>query len=324
MNARHNRETWSHGLLPERAAAVFGISVLLAGGLVHSADTSAFLAGAEQAPVAGASFDAGIEAAEASASQSWNAARLTRRSRASSYHDFLRIVWVPPGLKITTLGKPKAKRAFVTATSLLEPPATVDEIINFVGNYYHHGQDFAVMVCRPPLADRSVTDPTLATWPNVLPIIKNDLGDCSASTLTPGQREICSVAERYQDRKFVVYARGLRQTLDVAAQLFRTRDSQNALWDDFGIATAFSGLGFAVWGSSTPAAATKPLSVATVLQRSVVPEYVLKNVTLQEANCHCVQVPDSEALHQAPVDPTAIWAAGDLVEGACVQLPALP
>lgn len=253
-----------------------------------------------------------------------NAASLTRRSRAAAYHDFLRVVWVPPGLRITTVGKPRAKRAFFTASSFLNPPATVDQVVSFVGGAYREGQDLGLMVCRPPVADASVTQPILATWPNVLPLIKNDLGDCEAGTLTPGEREICTVAEQYRDRKFLMYTQGLRQTLDVAVQLFATELGQNALWDDFSIGNAFTGLGFTVWGSSTPDTPTTPLTAGSMLQRSVVPEYLLRNVTLQDGNCRCVQVPESESLHKEPVDPASIWAVGRLDDGACRQLPALP
>ncbi|MFO1417961.1 MAG: hypothetical protein U1E83_04770 [Methylotetracoccus sp.] len=253
-----------------------------------------------------------------------NAASLTRRSRAAAYHDFLRVIWVPPGLRITTVGKPRAKRAFFTASSFLSPPATVDQVVSFVGASYREGQDLALMVCRPPVDDVSVTQPILATWPKVLPLIKNDLGDCEAGTLTPGEQEICVVAGRYRDRKFLSYTQGLKQTLDLAAQLFATELSRNALWDDFSIGNAFSGLGFTVWGSSTPDTPTTPLTAGAMLQRSVVPEYLLRNVTLPDGNCRCVQVPESESLHKAPVDPVAIWAAGRLDDGACRQFPALP
>jgi len=253
-----------------------------------------------------------------------NVATVTRRSRAGDFHDFLRLIWVPPGLKITTLGKPRAKRAFFTASSFLNPPAPVDAVVHFVGNNYRTGQDLGVMVCRPLPSDLTRTDPILATWPKVLPVIKRELGDCAAGTLTRGEKELCAVAERYQDRRFLVYARGLKETLNLAVELFRTEARRNALWDDFSIGNAFSGLGFTIWGSSTPEASTKALYTAVVLQRSVVPEYLLRNVTLQEANCRCVQVPESEALHQELVDPSAIWAAGELDQGACRQLPALP
>lgn len=305
------------------AAILVMTMVLSGGGSAAGSEAVSSEPGVQQVASFGAGVDRTNDAQPQNASEARNAATVTRRSRASGYHDFLRIVWVPSGLKVTTLGKPTAKRVFVTAASFLDPPATVDEVVNFVGNYYHYNQDFAVMVCRPPIAERAKTEPKLATWPNVLPIIKKDLGDCAAGTLTPGEREICTVAERYRDRKFDIYARGLRRTLNVASQLFETTESQNALWDDFGIATAFSGLGFTVWGSSTPSTTVR-MTTAAILQHSVVPEYLLKNVTLQDANCRCVQVPESEPLHTAPVDPAAIWAAGQLDGGACRQLPALP
>jgi hypothetical protein len=310
----------SRSVLLPRALSLTLVAVTAGMGTVHAQGNTMPEAETRTSTPVASSETVEAPAIEDGSARRRNAAATTRRSRAHRYHDFLRIAWVPPGLQVTTLGKPKAKRVFVTASSFFDPPATVDELVNYVGNFYHDRQDLAVMVCRPPLNDPKV-DPALATWPNLMPMIKGDLGDCSASSLGPGEREICEVAERYQDRKSGIYAYGLKKVMDLAALLFKTTSSQNALWDNFGIATAFSGLGFTVWGSSTPTR-TVHLTTANVLRHSVVPEYVLKNATLTDAHCHCVQVAESEALHSIPVDPAVVWEIGELTEqGACRQLP---
>jgi hypothetical protein len=77
------------------------------------------------------------------------------------------------------------------------------------------------------------------------------------------------------------------------------------LISNYGIYPAFTGLGFTVWGSSA-GGATVPMLTAGILRNSVVPEYLLKNATLEEANCRCVQVPESERLHTERVDPAVV------------------
>jgi hypothetical protein len=224
---------------------------------------------------------------------------------------------------VTTLGKPKAKRVFFTASSFFDPPASVDELVSLVGNSYRKGQDLVVMVCRPPPVADDPVAPVLATWSQLLPRIKSDLGDCTGGHLSTGEREVCEIAGRYRDRRHSVYADGLKSTFELASALMQTYERQAALWDNFSIGTAFTGLGFTVWGSSTPSE-TIPRRTSEVLRRSVIPEYVLRNATLRDANCHCVQLPESEALHTSVVDPEQVWARGSLTpEGACLQLPQL-
>lgn len=245
-----------------------------------------------------------------------NPAQVTDQSRSDSYNDFMRVLWVSPTTPVTNIAGPR-KRGFFTASTFLEPPVTVDELLRLVGNRYRPGLDFAVMRCKPLAEQRSVVQPILATWPNVFPAIASDLGGPDCTGLTAGETQICKIASEFHDRERKVYTRGLRYTLRLGAKMFKTPESTDALDKDYGIFPAFTGLGFTVQASSTPDGMTVPMTTGEVLRNSVVPEYLLKNADLADANCRCVRVSESESLHTEPVDPEFVWKHGKLVNGAC-------
>jgi hypothetical protein len=254
-----------------------------------------------------------------------NASDITKDSRADGYNDFLRLVWVPPGTAVTsiTLGK----RAFFTAATFFKPPATVDGFLDFIGNFYRDGQDLVIMRCRPTPEQRQVVNPLLATWPNVLPAIADDLGgpagNCTSPNLSPGEQQICNVARQYEDVPQDVYIDGVREMAELASHLYDTPESADSLRTDYGIFPAFTGLGFAVRGSSANGV-TPPMTTGSILANSVVPEYLLINARLKDATCRCVQVPDYEQRHTAQVDSDFIWKRGKLDNGACRRIDRLP
>lgn len=247
-----------------------------------------------------------------------NAADITKDSRTDGYNDFLRLLWVPPGTTVTsiTLGK----RGFFTAATFFKPPATVDGLLDFVGNFYHDGQDLVVMRCRPTPEQRKIVNPLLATWPNVLPAIADDLGgptgNCTSPNLSPGEQQVCNVARRYEDSLQDVYIDGVREMAELASHLYDTPESTDSLRTDYGIFPAFTGLGFTVRGSSANGV-TPPMTTGEILADSVVPEYLLINAKLEDATCRCVQVPEYEQRHTAQVDTAFIWNRGKLDNGAC-------
>lgn len=259
-----------------------------------------------------------LGAAGAARTSPGSVAAVTDRSRNGSANDFLRLVWVRPGTVVNTLTL--GKRAFFTATSFVEPRVKVEDLVNYVGNYYREGRDLAILRCRPSAEQTRVVAPILATWPNVLPAIAADLGGpgrvCTSPPLTAGEAQICQVALQYTDATQSVYVQGLMQAAEIASQLFATPETQDALSADFGIYPAFTGLGFTVQGSSIEGAAT-PMQTGEVLANSVVPEYLLVNARLGDAGCRCVQVPDYRKRISAPVDPAYIWKKGRLDGGAC-------
>jgi hypothetical protein len=80
----------------------------------------------------------------------------------------------------------------------------------------------------------------------------------------------------------------------------------------YGIGYGHSGLGFAVNGS-----ASGDFNAAQTLEESVVPEYLLKNVTLEQADCHCVQIPSYDNRDNRLLSPTFVWNRGRLDDGDC-------
>jgi hypothetical protein len=63
----------------------------------------------------------------------------------------------------------------------------------------------------------------------------------------------------------------------------------NVLYDLYGIGYGFSGLGFSVKGSYL-SGSNVALTSGEALAQSVVPEYLVKNVTLAEGGCRCIRV----------------------------------
>lgn len=52
--------------------------------------------------------------------------------------------------------------------------------------------------------------------------------------------------------------------------------------------------------------------------QSVVPEYLLKNVKLNVANCHCLRIPFYPGRDTQPLSPLFVWLAGVLnPDGSC-------
>jgi len=246
-------------------------------------------------------------------------ANITDDSRSNSYNDFLRVIWVPHGTSVTTITR--GIRGLFSASLFFKPSVTVDEYVRFAGNFYREGQDFVEMRCIPTPEQRIVVTPFLATWPNTFPIIASDLGgpshDCNSPLLTPGEKQICSLSSQYHEHPDSIYDNGLASALDLGSQLFGTQESISALSKDYGIFTAFTGLGFTVQASADVTGATVPMNSSEVLRNSIIPEYFLKNSALANANCRCLQVPENQHLHSASVSPSEIWERGELTGGAC-------
>jgi hypothetical protein len=111
-------------------------------------------------------------------------AGITDASRdATTYDDFIRLLWVDPRTPVDHIGRydppgPNQvinKRAFLTATTFLQPAVTVDRLAALVGNYWPTKlQDLVLMECRPSSEERHDVSPILATWPNVFSAILTD------------------------------------------------------------------------------------------------------------------------------------------------------
>jgi hypothetical protein len=259
-------------------------------------------------------------------------AGITEASRGDGVDDFLRAVWVPPGTAVTYLGRNdqyvKNLRAFFTATSFVRPAVSVDQYIDLVGNVFQTQQDLVLMRCRPNSAQRQSLAPILATWPNVFDAIVSDFAgaySCPAVPTDGNNLIYCSALDyqiHYRDAAQAVFPVGLQDMLDIAGPLESDSTAAGALKSNYGIYPQFTGLGFTVHTSGS----TTSMTAATMLSYSVVPEYLLNNLSLADAGCRCIQVPtygnrnDPDLRHGAPVDPGYVWQRGKLVNGACHQI----
>ncbi len=245
---------------------------------------------------------------------------------ASSYGDFMRAIWVQSGTQVSYVGRQNVNlRVFFTATSFIKPAITVDQYLTLVGNYYPSGQDLVLMRCRPSADQRQNVNPILATWPNVFSAIVSDFqgsGFSCPPNPADGNNVMYCAAVAYQDAQQAVFVTGLSAALTSATQIFQNSTSSagaKALKTDYGIYPEFTGLGYVASGSGF----VNTMSTAQILRESVVPEYLLENVTLVDAGCRCIQVPqygntkNPDLRHTKPVDPNYIWQKGKLQSGAC-------
>jgi hypothetical protein len=254
------------------------------------------------------------------------------KSGFSLVSDFERIIFVKPGVTITTIGKNNGiqVRAFVSATTFYQPPLTVEEVVNYAGGVDQPSQFLAVMRCRPP--DPAKVAPILATWPNVFNALTTDLGskftpaDCPAdiSELPPDNQVYC-IALRFVDKPSMFPSMSLAAALTAGASMFAVNypppkgeeSGGDVLFDLYGVGSGFSGMGFAIKGS-----ANVSLNSAQALAQSVVPEYLLNNVTLTDGGCNCIEVPPYPGRDQTPLSMDFVSTAGAL--GACTMTSALP
>jgi hypothetical protein len=95
----------------------------------------------------------------------------------------------------------------------------------------------------------------------------------------------------------------------------------DVLYDLYGIGYGFSGLGFAVKNSFL-AGQSVALTAGQALEQSVVPEYLLNNVTLSEGNCRCIRVKPYAGRDQGLLNWGAVTAAGN--QNLCTPLTSLP
>lgn len=241
-------------------------------------------------------------------------AAITDRSRdADHIDDFLRITFLPPGLKPTTLGAPSARWVFLGASAFFRPPLSLGETLEFPGLVNRPTEDLVLMRCIPPA---QTVQPTLATWPNVFERITADLGGQYTCPAPAGaaENEVYCLARGFTDEPSTVAPAPVHRALGVGIAMLEDPARAEVLRRGYGIFPAFSGLGFSVKGSGDGAS----MRAADVLRRSVTPEYLLKNVTLAEAGCACISVPPYRGREAAPLDPDQVSRDGG--RGHCVDV----
>lgn len=250
--------------------------------------------------------------------------------------DFERILYVPASVQVTTIGKNNGVqlRAFVSATVFYQPPLPVQDVFHYVGGEVNPQRDLIVMRCQP--ADPTKLEPILASWPNVLAALATDLGseftpaDCPAAATDPADRQVYCAALSYTDKPNTTLVTTLAAAVTAGAQVVDitgapsptgSTTGADVLFDLYGIGSGFSGLGFAVNNSFTGG---KPalLNAAQALEQSVVPEYLVDNVSLAAGGCHCIRVPPYPSRDQSPLDMDQVDQLGGL--GSCTTLSEVP
>ncbi len=237
-------------------------------------------------------------------------------------NDYLRVTFLPAGIPVTSLSRPGAVRAFVTATPLYAPPLKLADFPAYSGLVNNDANVLVAMRCRPPQPDK--VDALLATWPNVFVALGRDVpldaGDCASTPADPGKQAAC-YAKGFADPPSTTVPTALATTLAYAAVLFDANHATAAKWlkDNYGIFPAFSGLGYSVKDSYY--LDTQPMTSQQILVKSISPEYILKNVSLADAGCRCISVPPYPGRSGDLLDPEFISQAGG--DGVCAKVNSL-
>lgn len=239
-----------------------------------------------------------------------NPAQIVDRSRdPARTNDYLRVSFLAdPNLVPSTVNRSNALRAFFTASRFFEPPSTLEDTASFVGQQDMPDQNLAAYRCRPPGPGVA----RLATWPNVMVLLQDDLGSkgfsCPAESGASVENVVFCVAASYVDSPEPSVTRTIEQTYAVAGMLFDPAhpDRADLLRTIYGIFPAFSGLGYAVRGSERGA----PFTTQAALRDSIVPEYLLPNLSFADLGCACIIVPPYSGRSQDPIDPEFISAQG--------------
>jgi hypothetical protein len=247
---------------------------------------------------------------------------ITDQSRHPPYYnDFLREIYVTPQTPpVNMVGKPNGVqlRAFFGDTRFYFPPITPAAIASYAGGPTNPAYDLVVMECRP--TDIPTVDPELITWPILAQLLLQDItppSSCSPLPASTAAQAWC-LAKAFVDISVNTATTPVVTTLYNAIKLgkdlfaINSGDGANLLYDLYGIGYGHSGLGFAVNGS-----VSGNFNAAQTLQESIVPEYLLENVTLEQAHCHCVRIPSYNNRDDQPLSPAFVWSRGSLDDGDC-------
>lgn len=245
-----------------------------------------------------------------------DAVAITDQVREGTPNDFLRVTFVSAGTPVTTLARPGSLRAFATATAFYEPALALKDFPLYSGLVNDDTKTLVAMRCQPPQAE--TTDAVLATWPNLFAAVQRDLGidpkACDGSVNDDDTRAFC-FAHAFRDDAGDNVPLSLAHSLDYAARAFEGY-SPVAAWlkNKYGVFPAFSGLGFSV-KDSYYLDSQHPMSTQQILAKSISPEYILKNVSLKDAGCRCINVAPYEGRSGDALDPEFIRKAGG--DGEC-------
>ena len=263
----------------------------------------------------------------------------TRTSDAATgfaaINDFERIIYVAPTTSVTSIGRNNnvMKRAFMSATIYYEPAMPVQDVVRYVGSDINPAYDLVAMRRRP--RDPTKTAARLATWPNVFKALVDDLGYSStACPAAPGDtvdKKVYCAAFSFSDQSNTQAPLTLAAMMHAGVALWQltggafpptgSTSGANVLYDLYGIGYAFSGLGFSVKDSYL-SGHNVPLTSAQALAQSVVPEYLVMNVTLADGGCRCIRVKPYSNRDERFIDWNRVFEMGS--EDSCTALNHLP
>ena len=218
-------------------------------------------------------------------------ALVAEETRHPGYDDFMRLVFADIKAPVN-LGGPKAYRVFFSATAYYKPPITITQIANFSGIPVNSSKSLLAIRCMPPTS--SEADPVLATWPNLIARIRKDY-ETNPPAPKSADAAIEAIADGFEDSANQVLTQSLAYSPEFGARFFEQygSTSEKEMRDDmsmrFGTFPAFLGLGYSAEGT----ASSPSLNSQQTMESIATPEFILKNVSMLEAGCHCIEVPAS-------------------------------
>jgi hypothetical protein len=239
--------------------------------------------------------------------------------RESLPNDYLRVSFLSAGLKVTSLSRPGALRAFATAAPLYDPPLRLKDLPDYSGLVNDDTRVLVAMRCRPPQPDK--VDAVLATWPNVFLAIQRDVLIDAAACAAPSDNTatmMACYAKAFTDPPATAVPLSLAHTFSYAGALYDDKHAAMAKWlqDNYGIFPAFAGSGYSIKDSYS--LSSEPMTSQQILVKSISSEYILKNVSLSDAGCRCISVAPYTGRSNDPLDPDFVAKAGG--DGACTPV----
>jgi hypothetical protein len=236
-------------------------------------------------------------------------------------NDYLRVGFLKAGTPVTSLSRPGALRAFVTATVLFEPPLHLADLPAYSGLVNNDKLVLVAMRCTPPHPEK--VDAVLATWPNVFAAIQRDVpADATACSTQPSDpaTQMACYAKGFNDPPSTAVPSSLAHAFNYAGVLYDGQPQHAALagWlqSNYGIFAAFAGTGYSVKDSYS--LDKEPMTAQQILVKSISSEYILRNVSLADAGCRCISVDPYEGRSADPLDPEFIAQAGGAGECTAV------
>lgn len=237
-------------------------------------------------------------------------------------NDYMRVSFLPAGVKVTSLSRPGALRAFTTATALYSPPLHLTDLPAYSGLVNNDTQVLVAMRCRPEQPEK--VDAVLATWPNVFAALQRDVpvddAKCSGHPSDSATQTAC-YARGFSDPPSTAVPASLAHAFGYAGVLYDGQPEHAAMasWlqSNYGIYAAFAGTGYSVKDSYY--LDKQPMTAQQILAKSISSEYILKNVSLADAGCRCISVEPYAGRAADPLDPEFIEQAGGVGECKSVQ-----